>query len=463
MLPLGFIIFPYLIFLISSFSYQKSLIKLFFCGISFGFGFLLIYLSWIYNPFLIYETTKPYSFIAILLPIFLSIFFGLGFLIYKFLKNPLLIILTTPLIFILIELIISNFIYGFPWISNSLILSNNSLGFYLIKYFGTNTSGYLILSIFLIMNLLFYNNKNSYFRKLVFLAYAPFLFFFIIPFINLFFNEDNLNKQINIDAYQILSPIEKNNKEKILADIIDIINNSKSDYVIFGENNFPNLIDRNNTHNLEAINTNDKKVIIGATSFKDNTFYNSFLLLQDDKISFFDKKILVPFGEFLPFRKYFKFMEKISGNVDFEKGKLDRIINTNDNLKILPIICYEIIFDKIFNNIDKKNIDIMINITNDSWFGDKIGPYQHFYITRIKTLIANKPLIRVSNNGISAIIDQNAKIINYSNLNEINNLKNKLIISTNKSFLYFHKLHTLYLFFIFGFIIFTHINRRNEK
>ena len=180
MLPLGFIIFPYLIFLISNTSYQRSIIPYFFCGVFFGLGFLIIYLSWIYNPFLIYENTKPYAFIAILLPIFLSLFFGLGFSIYKFLKNPLHIILATPFIFPLIEFIISNFIYGFPWISNSLILSNNLLGFYLIKYFGTKTSGYLVLSIFIIFNLLFFNNKNTYFKKLVFLTYSPLLFLLVI-------------------------------------------------------------------------------------------------------------------------------------------------------------------------------------------------------------------------------------------------------------------------------------------
>ena len=63
-----------------------------------------------------------------------------------------------------------------------------------------------------------------------------------------------------------------------------------------------------------------------------------------------------------------------------------------------------------FKNINKKEIDILINITNDSWFGTRSGPYQHFYISRIKSLIANKSLLRVSNNGISAIINPNGKI-----------------------------------------------------
>ena len=153
-------------------------------------------------------------------------------------------------------------------------------------------------------------------------------------------------------------------------------------------------------------------------------------------------------------------MEIISGSIDFKKGNTERIITTADNLKILPIICYEIVFDKIFKNINKKEIDILVNITNDSWFGTKSGPYQHFYISRIKALVANKPLLRVSNNGISAIIDNNGKIIKSSKLNKISQLKYILEINNNKSYFPMHKIFMLYLFSIFIVLI---INRKRNK
>ena len=226
-----------------------------------------------------------------------------------------------------------------------------------------------------------------------------------------------------------------------------------SDYIIFAENNFPYLIDKNNLDTLNTFIKDNKKVIIGATTFKNGDYYNSFLLLEKNKIQTFDKQILVPFGEFLPFRKYLNFMEIISGSTDYQKGDAERIITTSDNLKILPIICYEIVFDKIFNDINKKEIDILVNITNDSWFGTRSGPYQHFYISRLKALVANKSLLRVSNNGISAIIDNNGKIIKSSKLNKITQLKHKFKINNNKSYFFTHKIFTFYLFSIFIFII----------
>ena len=95
----------------------------------------------------------------------------------------------------------------------------------------------------------------------------------------------------------------------------------------------------------------------------------------------------------------------------------------------------------------------MINITNDSWFGNKIGPYQHFYIARVKSLIANRPLIRVSNNGISAIINQDGKIVISTKLNQITNFKYKLILSEQISFIRFHNYYIFYFIFITLFLI----------
>ena len=453
MLPLGFIIFPYFIILISNPPYQKSFFTFFFNGFLFGLGFLIIYLSWVHNPFLVYESTKAYAFLAFLLPIFLSIFFGLGFIIYKYVTLKLYKILITPFVFILIEFAISNFIYGFPWISNSLILSNNITGLYFIKYLGTMTSGYLILSLFLLPSLFpYFANKKKYYKQIL-IVYSPLILIFLPLILSSEFNQKALNKDFVIEINQLVNPINLINKKNIEKKIKKLINESKSDYIIFAENNFPHIIDKNNLSNFKTFIKDNKKVIIGATAVKDGKYFNSFFLLEKNQIHTFDKKILVPFGEFLPFRKYLNFMELISGGVDFNKGNTERIITTKDNLKILPIICYEIVFDKIFKNINKKEIDILVNITNDSWFGTKSGPYQHFYISRVKALIANKFLLRVSNNGISAIIDNNGKIIKSTKLNKVTQLKYKLRTNNDKSFFNFHKIFTYYLFVIFIFLI----------
>jgi len=452
MFPLGFVILPCFIILISNLSYKESFFRFFFNGFLFGLGFLIVYLSWVHNPFLVYEATRAFSFFALLLPLFLSIFFGLGFLIYKYLTLKLHKILFTPFIFVLIEFAISSFLYGFPWVSHSLILSNNLIGFYIIKYLGTFTSGYLILLFFLLPSTFtYFINIKKYYKKLL-IVYSP-LILILLPILFIDSKQKPYNKEIIFEINQLVNPIKSLNKKNIEEKIKKLINDSKSDYIIFAENNFPYIIDKNNLDTLNTFIKDNKKVIIGATTIKDGDYYNSFFLLEKNKIQTFDKQILVPFGEFLPFRKYLNFMEIISGSTDYQKGDAERIITTSDNLKILPIICYEIVFDKIFNNINKKEIDILVNITNDSWFGTRSGPYQHFYISRLKSLVANKSLLRVSNNGISAIIDNNGKIIKSSKLNKITQLKYKLKINNNKSYYSNHKIFTFYVFSIFIFLI----------
>ena len=276
MLPLGFIIFPYFIILISKLSYQKSFLTFFLNGFLFGFGFLVIYLSWLRNPFLVYDDTKTYAFLALLLPIFLSFFFGLSFILYKYLNDNLHKILITPFIFILIEFMISNFVYGFPWVSNSLILSNNIPGFYLLKYLGIITSGYLVILFFLAPLIITHLIKIKKIYNVLLIAYSPLILILLIPILHVFFNEKILNKKIIIEVNQLVNHTNLINKKLIEENIFNLIQNSKSEYIIFAENNFPYSINKNNLSKLtNVVNNNNKKVIIGATTVDNKNYYRS--------------------------------------------------------------------------------------------------------------------------------------------------------------------------------------------
>ena len=134
-------------------------IKYFIIGFVFGLGFLSVFLFWIVNPFLVYEATAKYAILSLLLPLFLSIIFGISFILFKYIKNSFLKIISIPIILVFIEILISNLFYGFPWITFSLILSDNIVGLYLIKYFGTNYTSFIVLSIYMIPSLIIYR-KN---------------------------------------------------------------------------------------------------------------------------------------------------------------------------------------------------------------------------------------------------------------------------------------------------------------
>ena len=104
----------------------------------------------------------------------------------------------------------------------------------------------------------------------------------------------------------------------------------------------------------------------------------------------------------------------------------------------------------------------MVNITNDIWFGDYLGPYQHFYHAKIRAAEFNKPIIRVSNNGISAIIDNKGKILSKILLNEQSSINTIFQSSKNESLYKIHIILNIYLIVILIFLILFNIKKNYE-
>ena len=192
-------------------------------------------------------------------------------------------------------------------------------------------------------------------------------------------------------------------------------------------------------------------------------FYNSISFYDHELnlLNTYNKVNLVPFGEFLPFEKIFGSigLKSLTNNYQsFSSGENRQIIKINKNelnLKILPLICYEIIYSgKIFDN---HNFDFIINISEDGWFGDSIGPHQHFAHSIFRAIESGKYLIRSSNNGITAIINPIGLIekkIPFNNSGYIDFSKKRVLNATlfseygNKMFLI---IILLYIFLIFSF------------
>ena len=142
----------------------------------------------------------------------------------------------------------------------------------------------------------------------------------------------------------------------------------------------------------------------------------------------------------------------------FSRGKYREVIKINEdhfNIKILPLICYEIIYSgKI---IEDPEFDYIINISEDGWFGDSIGPHQHFVHSIFRSIESGKYLIRSANNGIAAIINPIGfveKKIPFGNSGYIDFSEKRVSIDTvfsqqgNKMFLL---IILLYIFLIFSF------------
>jgi len=268
-------------------------------------------------------------------------------------------------------------------------------------------------------------------------------------------NDINFTNQINVSLAQINLPINQMLNNSKIEDkfkyIVDTIKKNNSDIVVFAENNYPFILEKKDSQILQNSLKPGTSLIIGSTRKESENYFNSMFLIDQEKISKFDKKILVPFGEFIPLRKFFGFMDFIAGSVDYSIGEGTRKLKLSDKIKILPVICYEIVY--FWEMLDQKNIDtnIIINITNDSWFGNFSGPYQHFYFSKLRAAEFNKPLIRVSNNGISAAIDNYGTIIDFIGLN--NQLTKEIKVYIPDVQMNYLLLHKLIMFIIFLSII----------
>ena len=144
-------------------------------------------------------------------------------------------------------------------------------------------------------------------------------------------------------------------------------------------------------------------------------------------------------------------MKKITeGHGSFLKGKRNNNL-VIDNLSILPLICYEIIFSELIQKSDD-NTNIIVNISEDGWFGKSIGPDQHFAKSIFRAIENNTFLLRSANRGVSAIIDNKGKIIKKLNRNEPGNIEFEVpLIKSNKiknDLIFFILLITYLLFFL---------------
>ena len=163
--------------------------------------------------------------------------------------------------------------------------------------------------------------------------------------------------------------------------------------------------------------------LIGAPTairYQERTAYHNSALLFDAQarlVNHYEKVHLVPYGEYVPLKEWLPFINKMVAQVgDFIPGQTGKALEWQHS-RLGVQICYEIIFPELSRAMVQNGTNILINITNDAWFGETSAPRQHFSMAVFRAIENRRALARAANTGISGYIDPVGRILQTSELN----------------------------------------------
>jgi apolipoprotein N-acyltransferase len=449
-------------------------------GWCFGFGYFLFSLYWIAISLTFDQSFKFLIPVAIiLLPAFLAIFYGLMTYLFSILysKNVIISFFIFSILFGTIEFFRGSIFTGFPWNLISFSFSNNLYFIQILSIIGTYSFNLICISLFTVPALFFLRKSRIEIIICFFfiLLSAGFLIFGKIK-------NDNFNSLESVkNSYTIkaISPnisldrFNSNHDElKIINELIKLSAPTKIEPTIFlwPEGIIPDsYLSEINIYKNLFLNSfgDDDLIIMGLTSIETKNdkklFFNSMAIFNNklDLIANYNKVNLVPFGEFTPFENILSligFKTVTNSYQSFSSGEIRVPLNAKNSkidLNFLPLICYEIIYSGKLSR--DSNFDYIINISEDGWFGNSVGPMQHFSHSIFRSIETGKYIIRSTNNGISAIINPIGTIeqeVAFGSSGYVELLESKLVKSTS-FILYGNKIFLIsiliYIFLIFSF------------
>ncbi len=214
----------------------------------------------------------------------------------------------------------------------------------------------------------------------------------------------------------------------VQALIAQAVNNHQTDLIILPEipvpvsyKNYPqdkmifNPVIKKNSLLLTAIEP------INNPLNESNGYHNTIELIENQQVTqLYKKQKLLPIGEYLPFEKQLPILRALFPNApNYVAGKHNTILPLDfdgQTVNIVPLICYEAVFTDLVADGVAKGGQVFINTVNDAWFGDTAGRNVHLALALYRTLEYRKPLIRVTNNGVSNIINMKGQILTDSQI-----------------------------------------------
>jgi len=389
-------------------------------GFLYGIGLWSVGVSWVFVS--IYYHGNTSIIIALLITLLFILFLSLYNLLFTFMfkklsiGNNLDILLAFPFSWVLVEFLRSYLFTGFPWMILGTSISSTRIDGW-IAVLGVYGNSYLLL---ILVSLIFLVCKGIQVKKSFFYSFLSLIFLLSTCLILDEVSWTKLKGKASVTIVQPNLSIEEKwsleglSKTKLLIE--ETILQAKESEIVFFPETAIILDEERNKAWLNKIDqiASERKVslisgIVGIN--KETKEFTNRVKGYGLAEGYYDKIHLVPFGEYIPFVKVLgKLLRIFKIYIGETKGGESFSFIKVEELRISPTICYEI----AFNNLVRKSAikgNLLLTISNDTWFGKSIGPNQHNEIAQSRAAEHQKTLIRSTNSGISSIIKEDGKII----------------------------------------------------
>ncbi|MFC1646091.1 apolipoprotein N-acyltransferase [Candidatus Omnitrophota bacterium] len=392
-----------------------------------GFAFFISTLYW-----LVHVTLTGLIILCLYLAFYFA-FFGYFFVGFKkrFSDLNFLIVIFLSSVWVILEYIRGHLFSGFPWaiLGYSQYLNRGLIQ--VVDIIGSFGLSFLIIFVnFYIFRIIKLISKKEFKPAVRILSILLLVFVVIYGYGSYSINKYSAISKAALKVSLIQGNIPQENKwvnifrTRIKQTYFDLTRESSrddSDLIIWPETAYPDYIsDRDRaaiSPLVELAREAQKPILFGAVLEEKNKYFNSAILIPLDLSQFiFYKKIhLVPFGEYLPFRLYLPFLEKIVPIEDFDAGR-EFVVFTTKNKKREPVsfgvvICFEDTIFRLARQFRLNGADFLVNITNDAWFKKTSSPYQHLQASVFRAVENRIYVLRAANTGITCIIDNCGRVI----------------------------------------------------
>lgn len=223
--------------------------------------------------------------------------------------------------------------------------------------------------------------------------------------------QPNIAQEMRWDARQLLDIFER------MAQMTDAATEKKVDAIIWPESTVPLTYVRTDFFRDYVESTSRKAnvdIILGSVAEDEadpSRIWNAaYLVSNGETKGRYDKIRLVPFGEYVPLRKFLFFAEKLVHQVgEFQFGANDHPLSGRFHYG--PAICYEVVFPRITAKQIENGADVLVTVTNDAWFGRSAAPEQHLAQARMRAIEGDRYLLRAATTGISAVVDPTGRVV----------------------------------------------------